>query len=196
MFPFMQLDFATSQSVSISVPNSSVPIQHYLRQPQRLVYALTDRSRVEHLSNECFRLTMRPREFLALSFQPVVDLKVWAEPDGTVHLRSVGCEIRGVEYINNRFDLTLNGKLYPIYSDGPTQLIGQGDVNVNVELPPLFWMTPRPILETAGQSILQGIFLTFKQRLGHQLINDYLQWATAKPTVSDTVGLAANPSTY
>lgn len=113
-----------------------MPIQHYLRQPRRLVYALTDRSRVERLADDCFRLTMRPREFLAMSFQPVVDLKVWAEPNGTVHLQSVGCEIRGIEYINNRFDLTLNGRLYPLATDGPTQLMGQGDVSVSVELPP------------------------------------------------------------
>lgn len=194
----MQLNFAASHSVLITVPEASVPVQHYLRQPQRLVYALTDRSRVERLSEDCFRLTMRPREFLTLSFQPVVDLKVWAESNGTVHLQSIGCEIRGVEYINNRFDLTLHGKLYPIAAEGPTQLMGKGDVSVKVELPPLFWMTPQPILEAAGQRILQGIFLTFKQRLGHQLVNDYVQWAgTSKPTTVDTVqGLSANPSPY
>jgi hypothetical protein len=141
---------------------------------------------------------MRPRQFLTLSFQPVVDLKVWAEPNGAVHLQSVGCEIRGIEYINNRFDLTLNGHLYPLYAEGSIQLVGKGDVSVNVELPPLFWMTPQPILEAAGQSILQGIFLTFKQRLGHQLVNDYLQWAdTTQPRVVDRVqGLSTHPSTY
>lgn len=194
----MQLNFAASHSVVIAVPDSSVPIQHYLRQPQRLIYALTDRSRVERLTDECFRLTMRPREFMTLSFQPVVDLKVWTEPNGTVHLKSIGCEIRGIEYINNRFNLTLNGKLYPILSDGPTQLMGAGDVSVNVELPPLFWMTPKSILEAAGQSLLQGIFLTFKQRLGHQLVNDYLQWAgTSKLNTADIAQrLSTNPSTY
>lgn len=194
----MQLNFAASHSILLPVPNASVPIQHYLRQPQRLVYALTDRSRVERLTKECFRLTMRPRQFLTLSFQPVVDLKVWAEPNGAVHLQSVGCEIRGIEYINNRFDLTLNGHLYPLYAEGSIQLVGKGDVSVNVELPPLFWMTPQPILEAAGQSILQGIFLTFKQRLGHQLVNDYLQWAdTTQPRVVDRVqGLSTHPSTY
>jgi len=141
---------------------------------------------------------MRPREFLAMSFQPVVDLKVWAEPNGTVHLRSVGCEIRGVEYINDRFNLTLNGQLYPLPAKGPTQLMGKGDVNVNVELPPIFWMTPQPILEAAGQRILQGIFLTFKQRLGHQLVNDYLSWAgTSSDAPRDSVqSLSANPSTF
>ncbi|QUY41643.1 DUF1997 domain-containing protein [Acaryochloris marina] len=194
----MQLNFAASHSVLITVPDASVPIQHYLRQPRRLVYALTDRSRVERLADDCFRLTMRPREFLAMSFQPVVDLKVWAEPNGTVHLQSVGCEIRGIEYINNRFDLKLNGKLYPLATDGPAQLMGKGDVSVSVELPPLFWMTPQPILEAAGQRILQGIFLTFKQRLGHQLVEDYLRWAgTSQTSETDTVrNLSANPSTF
>ena len=76
--------------------------------------------------------------------------------------------------------------------------MGKGDVSVNVELPPIFWMTPQPILEAAGQRILQGIFLTFKQRLGHQLVNDYLSWAgTSSDASRDSVqSLSANPSTF
>ncbi|NJK40760.1 MAG: DUF1997 domain-containing protein [Acaryochloridaceae cyanobacterium SU_2_1] len=195
----MELNFAASHSVVIPVPEAPLPVQHYLRQPQRLVYALTDRSRVERLSADCFRLTMRPRQFLALSFQPVVDMQVWTQPNGTVHLQSTGCEIRGVDYINKRFNLSLNGILYPTQVGEQTQLIGKGDVSVELELPPLFALTPRPILEATSQSLLQGIFLTFKQRLGHQLVTDYRQWA-ATSKLAETVErgnqLSTNPSSF
>ena len=197
--PFMQVKFAASQDLVIDVPEESVPLRHYLRQPHRLMHALTEPKRVKRLSENQFRLTMRSRQFLMLSFQPVVDLQVWSEPNGTVHVKSSGCEIRGVDYINERFDFNLVGKLSPIQTPRQTKLAGSGDLKVEVELPPIFWMTPQPILETAGQSLLQGILLTFKQRLGHQLISDYRHWVgteTHRSTPEVGPSLSANPSSY
>lgn len=193
----MQVNFTGSQAISLQVPSASVPLHHYLRQPHRLVYALTDRSRVEQLSDHLFRLSMRPREFMALKFQPVVDLKVWSDPSGIVHVRSAGCELKGVDYVNERFKFRLTGELRPEVKNGKTWLEGGGDLRVGVELPPLFWMTPKPILEAAGHSLLQGILMTFKQRLGHQLIADYQQWAGMKQRAAvQTAALSANPSTF
>ncbi|OCQ93087.1 hypothetical protein BCD67_05980 [Oscillatoriales cyanobacterium USR001] len=173
----MHTRFNASQSVEIAVTQQGVPIQHYLRQPRRLVNALVDQSRLEQLSDDCFRLKMRPLEFMMLSIQPTVDLKVWAEPDGSINLKSVGCEIRGVEYINQRFALNLKGCLYPIVYNGVTYLRGKADLVVQVELPPPFWLTPQPILETTGNGLLKSVLLTIKQRLMHHLLLDYRRWA-------------------
>lgn len=93
----MPTQFNASQSVEITVPEQPIPIQHYLRQPQRLVNALVDHSRIEQLNDEDFRIKMRPLTFMTLSIQPTVDLRVWAESNGTIHLQSLACEIRGVE---------------------------------------------------------------------------------------------------
>lgn len=174
----MHTRFLASQSVDMAVPEQSVPIQHYLRQPQRLVRALVDTSRMEQLSEDRFRLKMRPLSFMTLSIQPIVDLKVWTESDGTVHLKSVGCEIRGVEYINDRFALKLIGKLVPCQSNGRTYLKGIANLEVQVELPPPFWFTPKPLLEATGNGLLKSVLLTIKQRLMHQLISDYCHWAS------------------
>ncbi len=173
----MQTNFTASQSVVMQVPEEVVPIQHYLRQPRRLIHALTDPSRVEQLSEQCFRLKMRSLQFLMLKLQPTVDMKVWATPDGTVHLESVGCEIRGVDYINQRFRLHLRGKLYPVHQGSNTRLEGRADLKVSVELPPMFWMTPRPVIEATGNGLLKSVLMTVKQRLVHQLITDYRHWA-------------------
>ena len=173
----MYIRFNASQSVEIAVPEERVPIQHYLRQPRRLVNALVDRSRTEQLSDECFRLKMRPLEFMMLSIQPTVDMRVWAQSDGTINLESVACEIRGVDYINDRFALNLQGQLSPHQSGGTTYLKGKADLEVGVEMPPLFWLTPKPILEATGNSLLKSVLLTIKQRLMHQLLLDYRRWA-------------------
>lgn len=172
----MSTRFTASQSVEIAVPEQPIPIQHYLRQPQRLVSALVDPSRVEQLSDEVFRLKMRPLNFLSLSIQPAVDMRVWAESNGTIHVRSTGCEIHGVDYINQRFALDLQGYLSPYQLSGGTRLKGRADLKVQVDLPPPFIFTPKTILEATGNGLLRSILLTIKQRLLHHLLADYCRW--------------------
>jgi len=176
----MYIRFNACQSVEIAVPEERVPIQHYLRQPKRLVNALVDRSRTEQLSDECFRLKMRPLQFMMLSIQPTVDMRVWAQSDGTINLESVACEIRGVGYINDRFALNLKGKLCVRQSSGVAYLRGKADLAVQVELPPPFWLTPKPILEATGNALLKSVLLSVKQRLMHQLLLDYRRWASSE----------------
>lgn len=190
----MHTRFTASQSVEIDFPQQLTLIQHYLRQPQRLINALVDPSRIEQLSEECFRLKMRPLAFLTLSIQPTVDLKVWAEANGTIHLQSTGCEIRGIEYINQRFNLNLKGHLSPGQTNNETRLTGQADLEVQVELPLLFSLTPTPILEAAGNSLLKSVLLTIKQRLLHHLLADYQRWVSAQTEIGSepSLGLHSN----
>lgn len=169
--------FFASQSLEIAVPEQPVPIQHYLRQPQRLVQSIADPSRIQVLGRDRFRLKMRSRDFLMLKIQPIVDLRVWAKSDGTIHLVSVGCEIRGVEYLNRRFALDLVGKLSPVEVGGLTYLRGKADLTVEVEIPAPLQFTPGSVLETTGNGLLKSILLAIKQKLMHQLLLDYRHWA-------------------
>lgn len=188
----MHIRFFASQSVELAVPEQPVPIQYYLRQPQRVIQALVESHRIEHLAAERFRLKMRPLSFMTLSIQPTVDMRVWAGSDGAIHLQSVACEIRGVEYINQRFNLNLTGRLAPHTTRQTTYLIGKADLQVQVDLPPPLWLTPRPLLETTGNSLLKSVLVTVKQRLMHQLLIDYREWATAHQEVETAV---SRPST-
>lgn len=176
----MATKFTASQSVEIAVPEQPIPIQHYLRQPQRLVNALVDRRRVQQLSEEVFRLKMRPLTFMSLSIQPTVDMRVWAESNGKIYLRSLGCEILGFEYINQRFALNLQGHLAPYQHSNGTYLQGKADLEVQVDFPPPFSFTPTPILEATGNGLLKSVLLTVKQRLLHQLLVDYRQWVVSQ----------------
>jgi hypothetical protein len=181
----MLTSFSACQTVELIVPEASIPIQHYLRQPQRLVKALVDPTRTEQLSPECFRLKMRPLHFMTLSVQPTVDMNVWAEPDGKIHLRSVGCEIRGVEYVNQRFKLELVGQLVPRLQGGTTQLQGRADLKVQVDLPPPLMLAPKPLIETTGNGLLRSVLLTIKQRLMHRLLLDYRTWVASQQFNTD-----------
>jgi hypothetical protein len=169
--------FTADRSIDIAVPKQPVPIQHYLRQPHRLVRSLGDPDRIKQIGDDQFCLTVRTLSFFGFELQPTVFLRVWAEADGTVRIVSTNCEIRGIDYINQRFSLELVGKLSPYERQGQTYLSGRADLAVQVALPPPLSFTPRAIIEAAGNSLLKSILIAFKQRLMHQLLADYVIWA-------------------
>lgn len=173
----MNVCFSAVQSVEIAVPEQPISIHHYLRQPQRLVQSLIDPAQVEAIGPDRFRFKMRSLHFMALSMQPTVDLQIWATPEGVIYLRSMGCELRGVEQqINEMFRLNLVGQLAPVQVQAKTYLKGRADLQVQVELPPPLSLTPRLLIETAGNGLLRSVLLTIKHRLAHQLIVDYSNW--------------------
>jgi Protein of unknown function (DUF1997) len=184
--------FTADRSVEIAVPSQPIPIQHYLRQPHRLVQALVDLNRVKQIGEDEFCLTMRPLSFFGFDLQPTVSLRVWAEVDGTVRIVSTNCEIRGIDYIDRRFSLKLIGELAPTERQGRTYLTGCADLQVQVDLPPPIGFMPSSIVESAGNSLLKGILNTFKQRLMHQLVADYVVWAQTS-TQSDRAPTATHP---
>ena len=175
----MNINFTASESLKILVEEQSAPIHHYLRQPQRLVKAIASPKLMTQLSDNIFRLKMRPLNFMEIyHFQPMVTLKVWSDADGKVNLRSEDCEIN-IDYINDRFTMNLQGELFPCQIDGQTYLQGRADLQVKVDLPPALWLTPKALLEPTGNKLLKSVLLRIKQRLLSQLITDYYHWANS-----------------
>jgi hypothetical protein len=62
-------------------------------------------------------------------------------------------------------------------------LKGKADLEVQVELPPPFWLTPKPILEATGNALLKSVLVSVKQRLMSQLLSDYRRWASNETQV-------------
>ena len=174
----MSTKFQASESVQIPVKETEIPIQHYLRQPQRLVQAIANSQLMNQLSDNLYELKMRPINFMGIyRFQPIVILKVWAGKNGTVYLKSEDCQIKGIEYINRRFALNLKGYLTPQQNEGKTTLEGQADLEVEVDIPPALMFTPKSFLERTGNGLLKSVLVRIKQRLVTQLLQDYSQWA-------------------
>ncbi len=183
----MQTQFKAKQAVDITVHEQPVPIQHYLRQPHRVIKALVDTKRTEQVEKNVFRLKMRPLKFMVLSVQPTVDMKIGAQSDGEIHLESVGCKIEGIDFIDRRFNLRLKGILSPKAVGNQTHLVGQADLWVGVDVPPPLAFTPRSILEATGNSLLASVLATIKQRLMNQLLADYRTWAIAQRKQVETL---------
>ena len=176
----MATKFFASESVEITVSRQAIPVEYYLRQPQRLVNALVDQKRVEQLSREVFRLKMRPLHFMSVKIQPTVDMRVWAQSNGTINLESIASKILGLDYINQRFNLNLKGYLLPIQRSDVTYLKGNANLEVRLELPPPFSFTPQLIMEKTGNALLKSVLMTIKQRLLNQLLNDYHSWVKSQ----------------
>jgi hypothetical protein len=173
----MRVTFSATEQLRLQQSDPLPRLQHYLRQPKRLVQAIADPNLMEILSGDRFRLKMRPLNFLDIyHFQPIVVLKVWANATGTIFLESESCEIQGIDYINHRFSLQLKGRLAPYQQDGHTLLQGKADLQVGVDLPQALWLTPKPLLEMAANGLLRGVLARIKQRLQGQLLADYQQW--------------------
>ncbi len=183
----MHVCFQASESVKITIEEQGNGIQHYLRQPQRLVKAIANPKLMEQLSESNFRLKMQSLNFMDIyQFQPTVILKVWTGASGRVYLNSEDCEIRGIDYINDRFSLNVKGKLWPQEEESSIYLVGKADLEVKVDLPPALWLTPRPLLEIAGNGLLKSVLLRIKQRLLNQLLKDYRHWQNNNnPAIGD-----------
>ncbi|MDJ0650092.1 MAG: DUF1997 domain-containing protein [Xenococcaceae cyanobacterium MO_188.B19] len=174
----MYTRFTSTESVDILVKEATIPIQHYLRQPQRLVNAIANPRLMKQLSDNLYELKMRPINFMGVyHFQPIVILKVWSGSNSAVYLQSEGCQIQGIDYINRRFALKLKGILFPKHQNGQTSLEGQADLEVRVDVPAPLMLTPKSMLETTGNQLLKGVLGRIKQRLVSQLLHDYSQWA-------------------
>ncbi|MBW4461381.1 MAG: DUF1997 domain-containing protein [Nodosilinea sp. WJT8-NPBG4] len=183
-------EFHASQTLRLRVPNEAIPIEHYLRQPQRLVQAITDPRRIEVLGDGVYRLSLRPLQFFGISIEPTADLRVWSLADGTLRLESVACRVKGPEYlsfVNDSFGMALQGTLTPQRQATHTELQGQAELQIHLELPPPIRFLPTSVLDRTGKTFLSGILGTIKHRIERQLVEDYRAWVATthgQPQVS------------
>ncbi|MEM6836580.1 MAG: DUF1997 domain-containing protein [Cyanobacteria bacterium P01_C01_bin.120] len=178
------LRLASHQTANMQIARRSVPLSHYLKQPRRLVHALMNPAQVEELHPDTFRFYLRGFQFLMLSIRPVVDLQIDVSQDRLLTVRSVGCRIQDNEFVNRKFSLNLSGRLLLTERDSFTELDGEVDLQIAVDLPPILTLTPRALLETTGNQILRGVLMTMKQRLMRQLAADYAAWSRGQTAIA------------
>lgn len=166
----------TSQVVEIKVPRAAYPIESYLEQPDRLLRTIAPGDRMDLLENGNYRLVILPVNVLGLNISPVVDLAVWVDKDRKVQVESVGCEIRGVESLRDRFDFKLMGELYTIHTPNQVMLRGSALLKIEIELPMPFKVMPRSIVEGAGNAVLEAMLNTVKGRMLKYVVDDYQAW--------------------
>ena len=121
-----------------------------------------------------------------LHVKPVVSLVV-DEVCNQLRIRALDADLEGLGLVDD-FQLNLEALLEAT----PRGLQGEAMLSVSVSQPPLLRLIPKRVLESTGESILNGILLTIKGRVGHQLVSDFQSWAqNQKDAVSDRSALSS-----
>ena len=173
----MPLAFCASQRLDLPVNHLSERLPEYLQQEQRVIGSLLDPRQLTRLGPGNYRYTVTSLQVFQLQVKPVVSLEIKTD-GGTMHMRALDCELEGLGIVDD-FNLTLEARLN-CHNKG---LGGDARLAVQVSQPPLLRLIPRRVLETTGESILSGILLGIKTRVGQQLIADFKRWCRETPAV-------------
>jgi hypothetical protein len=143
----------------------------YLREERRVVGALLSSEQLTCLAAGSYRYAVNPLQLFQLRIKPVVELKA-QQFQGRLELDSVKCDLEGVPGITDNFQLSLRSWLQA----EPNGLVGEAELSVEVDHPPILRLIPTRILEATGESLLNGILLTIKGRVGKQVVRDFQSW--------------------
>jgi len=167
----MALAFQAAQSLDLPVSSGSADLPAYLQQEARVVGALLSADQLVALSPGRYRYSVRPLQLFQLRIHPTVDLAVQSSP-GRMELNSIDCNLEGVPGLADDFRLNLRSWLQ-VQGNG---LVGEAQLGVEVSQPSVLRLIPARVLESTGESLLNGILLTIKGRVGQQLVQDFQQW--------------------
>lgn len=166
----MPLAFRASQQLQLPVPDQPERLAAYLGEEERVVKALLDPSQLSTLHPGHYRYEVTHLQVFQLQIQPVVQLRTQAMP-GRLELEAIDCELEGLGLVDD-FQLSLRSWL----EASPHGLEGEATLEVSVSQPPLLKLIPSRVLEATGRSLLAGILLGIKGRVGLQLLGDFRQW--------------------
>ena len=175
----MSLAFRASQHLDLPVRHNIERLQGYLLEQERVVGAMLDPQKLTLLAPGSFRYTVTSLNVFQLQINPVVFVEV-ENVDGKLKMRATDSELSGLAMVDD-FKLTLDATLEAT-SNG---LEGDANLGVTVSQPPILKLIPVGVLESTGQSILNGILLGIKTRVGNQLLNDFRRWCEEVDEISN-----------
>jgi len=166
----MTLAFSARQQLSLPVRADANLLAAYLNERDRVVGALLDPSQLEPLGSGHYRYNVSRVQVFQLQIEPIVQLEATSQ-GGRLELQALDCRLEGLGLVDD-FQLGLSSWL----SASPQGLEGEACLSVHVSQPPLLRLIPPKILEATGRSVLAGILLGIRNRVGQQLLSDFQQW--------------------
>lgn len=166
----MPLAFSACQQLSLPVAEGRDHLHAYLQDRQRVVEALLDPSQLQTLSPGRYRYLVTRVQVFQLQIQPIVELEA-SHREGCLELSAIDCQLEGLGLVD---DFHLGLKSWLRASD--QGLEGEASLSVSVSQPPLLKLIPVSILEATGRSVLAGILLGIRNRVGQQLLADFQRW--------------------
>ena len=173
--PVMPLAFRACQQLQLPVDSHADRLPGYLNQEDRVVGALLEPSQLQPLGPGHYRYTVTKLQVFQLQIQPVVEIVATTKPQ-SILLEARDCELEGLGIVDD-FRLTLESHLEAT----ATGLEGEARLSVSVSQPPLLRLIPAGVLEATGRTLLAGILLSIKNRVGQQRLADFKAWCLETP---------------
>ena len=175
----MSLAFRASQQLDLPVSRNVERLPEYLLEQERVVGAMLDAKKLTLLGPGSYRYAVTSLNVFQLQLNPVVSIAVEVS-DGKLKMSATDSELQGLGLVDD-FVLSLDATLEATENG----LEGQALLAVSVTQPPLLKLIPKEVLEKTGESILSGILLAIKSRVGKQLVDDFLSWCEESKVTSD-----------
>ena len=166
----MALAFTARQKIDLVVQENEQQLPDYLLQQERVVGAMLDPKKLTPLGSGRFKYEVTSFKVFQLQINPVVSIGV-ENTDRKIRMYVTESHLDGLGFVED-FDLTLDA----ILEAQPSGLKGEALLGVTVSQPQLLRLIPPKMLESTGQSILNGILLGIKGRVEKQLIVDFNNW--------------------
>ncbi len=166
----MLLSFDAKQKLKLSVTRNKEYLSKYLLEEERVVGAMLDSNKLVPQGDGRYKYTVTSFKVFQLEINPVVSIAV-ENRDGILRMSALESKLDGLGIIDD-FDLILKANLEATN----VGLEGEAILGVSVSQPPLLKLVPKKILESTGQSVLNGILLGIKSRVQQQLVRDFLDW--------------------
>ena len=166
----MALAFTARQKIDLVVQENEEQLPDYLLQQERVVGAMLDPKKLTPLGSGRFKYEVTSFKVFQLQINPVVSIGV-ENTDRKIRMYVTESHLDGLGFVED-FDLTLDA----ILEAKSSGLEGVALLGVTVSQPQLLRLIPPKMLETTGQSILNGILLGIKSRVEKQLIVDFNNW--------------------
>ncbi len=170
LLPIMSLAFDARQKIDLPVKSNVERLPDYLLQQERVVGAMLDSNKLTPLGKGNYSYKVTSFNVFQLQVNPVVSIAV-INSENLLNMRATDSTLDGLGLVED-FELTLDATLRATDKG----LEGEALLGVMVSQPPLLRLIPPRILESTGQSILNGILLGIKARVTHQLIQDFAKW--------------------
>ncbi len=171
--PIMSLAFNARQKIDLPVKEGIQRLPDYLLQQERVVGAMLDPKKLVALGQGNFRYNVTSFKVFQLEVNPVVSIAVVNSQGNKLQMHATDSELDGLGLVDD-FDLMLDATL--IATD--KGLVGEAYLGVTVSQPPLLRLIPPKLLESTGHSILNGILVGIKARVGQQLVQDFAKWCS------------------
>ncbi|KAL4581794.1 hypothetical protein LXL04_006322 [Taraxacum kok-saghyz] len=168
----------------------------YLEDKPRVFKAIfPDKRRSQQLNDEEWRVHMLPIQFLFVTCNPVIDMRLRCKSNGygyppgvpphvtkLLHLDIVRWELQGLEDIvkPSEFSLDVKGALYPYRQGNLNRLKGQLTMTIAFDLPPVFALIPEDVRRDVANTVLRRLVENMKDKVNGSLLADYSKFRTER----------------